>query len=144
MYKNILLPTDGTEFCERSVKHGIALAKQLGARVTGVTVMVPMRATISSSLPADLQDEIANRAATNANTALAVVANAAKAAGVPCDTVIIRDEQPYEGIIDAAKKNGCDLIVMASHGRRGISAVMLGSETQKVITHTTIPVLVCR
>lgn len=144
MYKNILLPTDGTEFCERSVKQGIELARKLGAKVTGVTVMVPMRSTISSSLPADLQGEIATRANASANAALAVISNAAKAANVPCETVIMRDEQPYEGIIDAAKQKGCDLIVMASHGRRGLSAVMLGSETQKVITHTDIPVLVCR
>lgn len=144
MYKNILVPTDGTEFCERAVRHGIQLAKQVGAKVTGVTVVTPMRTSIATSLPADMLDEIAERIAKSTQKALLTVADTAKAAGVACETVVVRDGQPYQGIIDTAKAHGCDLIVMASHGRRGISAVMVGSETQKVITHSTFPVLVCR
>ena len=79
-----------------------------------------------------------------ATKSLAEVEDAATAAGIHCEVVCAKDEHPYQAIIDAAKKNGCDLIVMASHGRRGIAAVLIGSETQNVVTHSSIPVLVCR
>jgi len=84
------------------------------------------------------------RNAQAAEQRLAPIVEAAKAAKVPCETVVVKSFAPYEAIIDTAKKSGCDVIFMASHGRRGLSAVLLGSETQKVLTHSAIPVLVYR
>src|SRR5262249_56175899 len=92
----------------------------------------------------DTPDEYKKRIAALTPKYLKVVTDAAAAAGVPCDVVQVEREHPYEAIIDAARKKGCDAIVMASHGRRGVSAVVLGSETVKVLTHTNIPLLVLR
>ena len=144
MYKNILLPTDGTEFCKKAVRYGVALAKLVGARVTGVTVTVPLSRFIAPSVPPDMVDKLRENRRAAVKETLALVEATAKASGVPCETVEIEDEHPYQGIINCAKTKACDLIVMASHGRRGMSALLIGSETQKVVTHTTIPVLVCR
>jgi nucleotide-binding universal stress UspA family protein len=144
VYKNILIPTDGTEFCEKAVRHGVALAKLAGARVTGVTVTVPFRRFVGMTAPPDILEKIVESRSEAVEKILGSVEAIARASGVPCETVEIDDEHPYQGIISTAESKGCDLIVMASHGRRGISGVLIGSETQKVITHTTIPVLVCR
>jgi nucleotide-binding universal stress UspA family protein len=142
VYKNILLPTDGTEFCEKAVRHGVALAKLGGARVTGVTVTVPMR--LPQSVPPDLAERLRESRRVEAEEILASVEATAKASGVQCETLEVNDEHPYQGIISTAQSKGCDLIVMASHGRRGVSALLIGSETQKVLGHSTIPVLVVR
>jgi nucleotide-binding universal stress UspA family protein len=124
MYRHILIPTDGSELAEQAVTNGLSLAKSLGAKVTVIIVEEPAwLAYVASAL---------NRAA-----------DAAKQAGVPCDTIQVEDAQPYQAIIATAADRGCDLIVMASHGRSGLSAVVLGSVTNKVLTHTKIPVLVC-
>ncbi|MGB6645291.1 MAG: universal stress protein, partial [Candidatus Cybelea sp.] len=131
MYKHILIPTDGSQLATEAVPRGIALAKVLGAKVTGITVTVP------SEVFADTKRTFAV-----AEKYLGQVKDAAAAAGVSCSVIHTEHEQPYQAIIDAAKKNGCDLIVMASHGRRGVSALVLGSETVKVLTHCTVPVLV--
>ena len=144
MITNILLPTDGTEFCDKAVKYGVALAKQVGAKVTGVTVMAPMRQSMQISMSEPVRNEIATQRSNHEKLALASVIAAAQNADVPFETVAMQDEHVYQGILDAAKTKGCDLIVMASHGRRGVAALMLGSETQKVMVHSTIPVLVCR
>lgn len=144
MMKNILLPTDGTEFCDKAVKYGVALAKTVGAKVTGVTVMSPVRQSMQVGLSDPVRKEIAVQRSNHEKLALASVIAAAQDAGVPFDTVSVEDEHVYRGILDTAQDKGCDLIVMASHGRRGVAALMLGSETQKVIVHSTIPVLVCR
>jgi nucleotide-binding universal stress UspA family protein len=137
MYKHILLPTDGSELSKKAVKHGVALAKALKAKITAVTVSPPFRPFASESIVVEDTSELAAQY-------LAAVRKAAAAAGVVCDVMSIEADQPYQAIIAAAKKKRCDLIVMASHGRRGISAIVLGSETVKVLTHSTIPVLVCR
>lgn len=144
MYKNILLPTDGTEFCQKAVAHGVELAKLAGAKVTGVTVAVPMRRMIAASLSTELLDSVKASHRAALTKALGFVEASAKAAGVTCETIEVQDEHPYRGIINAAEKKGCDLIVMASHGQRGLAAVIVGSETQKVVTHTDIPVLIYR
>jgi nucleotide-binding universal stress UspA family protein len=144
VYKNILLPTDGTEFCEKAVRHGVALAKLAGARVTGVTVTVPFSRFVAPSFPPDMVEKLREIRCAAVKQILASVEETAKAAGVPCETVEVEDEHPHQGIISTAKTKGCDLIVMASHGRRGMSALLIGSETQKVVTHSIIPVLVCR
>ena len=144
MMKNILLPTDGTPFCEKAIRYGVALAKASGASVTGVTVTAPMRKSISEGLSDTIREAIAANRKLEVDAALATVTRIASDSGVACSTIAMEDEHVYQGIIDAAKAKGCDLIVMASHGRRGLAAVVVGSETQKVLTHSTVPVLVCR
>ncbi len=145
MYKCILIPTDGSEFCERAIRQGVDLAKLLQAKVIGVTVTQPLhtgtpRAMIPDSIAGMIHAETAKQAAEK----LVAIEQAAKAAGVAVETVRESNDHPWEAIIDTAKAKGCDLIVMASHGRSGVSAMILGSETQKVLTHSTIPVLVVR
>ncbi len=145
MYKTILIPTDGSEFCERAIRHAVSLAKVHGARIVGVTVMPPLHTgTPKTMIPDNLAAMMHAETTKMAAEKLAAVEQAAKAAGVPCETVRETKDHPWEGIIGAAKAKGCDLIVMASHGRRGVSGLLLGSETQKVLTHSTIPVLVVR
>jgi nucleotide-binding universal stress UspA family protein len=145
LYKNILIPTDGSELANKAVKHGVLLAKENGARITAVTVTEPFHLfSVAMSQIEYARSEYKKHADTVDEKALGVVADAAKSAGVACDTLHIEHEHVYQAIIDAAASNGCDLIVMASHGRHGVSAVVLGSETVKVLTHSKIPVLVCR
>jgi nucleotide-binding universal stress UspA family protein len=145
MFKHILLPTDGSELSQRAVEQGIALAGTMGARVTGLYVAAPFH--VLGYEPAQLQpsrDEYQRMSDERAASVLGAVSSAASAAGVPCDAVSAVGDDPYEEILRTAKANGCDLIVMASHGRRGVKALLLGSETQKVLTHGTVPVLVYR
>jgi nucleotide-binding universal stress UspA family protein len=145
MYRHILIATDGSELSGKAIQHGIALAKSVGAKVTGITVTVPFH--IFATDPDTLTDTPASyrtRVAAAAAKYLEQVKNAAAPAGITCDGIPVEHEHPYQAIIDTGKENGCDLIVMASHGRRGLSALVLGSETVKVLTHSTIPVLVYR
>jgi nucleotide-binding universal stress UspA family protein len=145
MYKNILIPTDGSKLAGKAVQHGIAFAKGVGAKITVLTVTVPFHVfTLQPEVVEDTSIEYEKRIKEHTAKILGAVANAAKAAGVACDTIRVEDEHPYQAIIEAARSNGCDLIVMASHGRRGVSAIVLGSETVKVLTHSKIPVLVHR
>jgi nucleotide-binding universal stress UspA family protein len=147
MYRHILIPTDGSELAERAVTHGLSLAKFVGAKVTVIIVeerpgawLAPFGETGAAKAFTEFTEEIKEYYA----SALDRVANAAKQAGVPCDTTQAREVQPYEAIIATATDRGCDLIVMASHGRSGLSAVVLGSVTNKVLTYTKVPVLVVR
>jgi nucleotide-binding universal stress UspA family protein len=145
MYKHILIPTDGSKLAETAVQHGIALAKETGAKITALIVSEPFHIVAVS--PEKLKDTPASykqRTEEHAAKILGAVATAAMAAGVACETVHVQDDHPYKGIIDTAKSQQCDLVVMASHGRRGMSAIVLGSETVKVLTHSSIPVLVYR
>lgn len=145
MYKRILLPTDGTEFCERAIRHGIALAKLVHAPVVGVTVTQPLHSAVPRSfIPKNLAGIIHTETVKLADEKLAVIQRFAENAGVEVESVRQSNDYPWEAILQTAKDKQCDLIVMASHGRRGLSAVILGSETQKVLTHSTIPVLVVR
>ena len=145
MYANILIPTDGSELAGKAVEHGIALAKRIGAKVTVLTVTPPFHTfTTNTQMIEDTPARYKARMHEHAEKTLGGVANKAQAAGVPCETVEIEDEHPYRAIIDIAELKGCDLIVMASHGRHGISALVLGSETVKVLTHCKILVLVHR
>jgi len=145
MYRHILIPTDGSPLSEAAVKQGIALAKTLNAKVTGLTVSASFHTfALDPMMVSDIPETYKADCEARAETFLGVVTSAAKAAGVPCAVEHVMDNHPYEAIIDTAKNKGCDLIVMASHGRKGISALVLGSETVKVLTHSKVPVLVCR
>jgi nucleotide-binding universal stress UspA family protein len=147
MYKHILIPTDGSELAGHAVTQGLSLAKAVGAKATIIVVEAPFNVfDVSESRSRHMGEEFAKHAERIRKHATAVLTHAsdkAKAAGVPCDTMQVEHEQPYQAIIAAATDKGCDLIVMASHGRSGISAVLLGSVTNKVLTHTKTPVLVC-
>jgi nucleotide-binding universal stress UspA family protein len=145
MYKSILIPTDGSELAERAVRDGIALSKAIGAKVTVLTVTTPFHIfTTDPKAIEDTRAQYSQRMEKHAATILEAAASAAKAASVACDTVHIEHEHPYQAIIDTAVSKGCDLIDMASHGRHGVSAMLIGSETLKVLTHSKIPVLVHR
>jgi nucleotide-binding universal stress UspA family protein len=147
MYRHILIPTDGSELSRRAVQHGLELAKAVGAKVTALTVEGSFDVyTVPASRVYEMSGafaEHAARAKVHAEKILNGVAEAPRLAGVVCETVQIEEDHPYEAIIEAAQQRGCDLIVMASHGRSGIAAIVLGSVTTKVLTHTKIPVLVC-
>ena len=145
MYTNIMIPTDGSELAGKAVQHGIALAKEIGAKATVLTVSPPFHAlTSDTQMITDTPAQHKAHMQEHAKKTLGAVAQATKAAGVACETIHVEHEHPYQAIIDTAKSKGCDLIVMASHGRRGVSAIVLGSETVKVLTHSKIPVLVHR
>jgi nucleotide-binding universal stress UspA family protein len=145
MYKHILVPTDGSPLSDKAVRDGVALAKSLGARLTAVTVSKPFHVlTADTQMIEDTPASYKARIGAATQKTLGAASEIAKASGVSCTTEHREHEHPYEAIIDTAKARGCDLIVMASHGRRGMSAVVLGSETVKVLTHSKIPVLVHR
>ena len=145
MYTNILIPTDGSELAGKAVEHGIALAKRIGAKATVLTVLPPFHTfTSDTQMIEDTPAQYKARMQKQAEKILGAVTHAAQAAGVACETVQVEHEHPYRAIIDTAESKGCDLIVMASHDRHGISAIVLGSETVKVLTHCKIPVLVHR
>lgn len=146
MYHHVLIPTDGSELSERAVTHGVALAKAHNAKITALHVTPPFHVSALDPITVvqSAQERHLGRARVLASQHLEVVANAARAAGVACDTVHIVHDHPYQAIIDTAGSKRCDLIAMASHGRHGVSAVILGSETAKVLAHSTIPVLVLR
>jgi nucleotide-binding universal stress UspA family protein len=145
MYKNILIPTDGSDLAGKAVQHGMAFAKEIGAKVTVLTVTVPFHVfTLDPQIVEDTAQQYQKRLQVDTAKLFDAVTKVANAAGVACETVKVEHEHPYQAIIDAAKSKGCDLIVMASHGRRGVSAIVLGSETVKVLTHSKIPVLVHR
>ena len=145
MFKHILLPTDGSPLSELAIRRGMEFAKSINARVTGFCVIPEFHVvTYKTEMLEDTKEQYARDSRAHAAENLAVVANAAKAAGVQCDTSYVINDRPYEAIVKAAEDKGCDLILMASHGRSGMSGVLLGSETQKVLTHTGIPVLVYR
>ncbi len=144
MFKKILLPTDGSELSARAIAGAVDMAKKLGAKIVGMTVIEPYSySSLSEYRPESFEDYEA-RMDKAAQERLQSLEAAAKAASVSVETKVAKSFSPYEAIIDMAQKNDCDAIFMASHGRRGLSAVLLGSETQKVLTHSKIPVLVYR
>jgi len=149
MFKHILLPTDGSKLSDQGVKQTIKMAKALGAKITAVHVMNNYHVVLQDEgfLMPDVPvlrkrlEEIRSR---QVREILGSVKEAADKVGVRCDTVVAIGDMPYEMVIKQAKKSKCDLIMMASHGRRGIKGILLGSETAKVLTHSKIPVLVLR
>ncbi|HML41917.1 MAG: universal stress protein [Hyphomicrobium zavarzinii] len=145
MFKHILIATDGSELAQKAVTQGLELAKGLGAQVTVINVTEPWAAVapgeVAMAFPIHEYEE---SVATNAARILSAVDTQAKAQGVTCATLHVKDQFPAEGIIETAGQRGCDVIVMASHGRRGLMRFLLGSQAIKVLTNSTIPVLVCR
>lgn len=145
MFKNILIATDGSERSERAIRLGIELAKSTGAEVTAVTATWPIPPIVIEGFGRAVENaELEQNARDHAKRCLALATKLASTAGLSCKTVIVTDSHPHEAIARTADANHCDLIVMASHGRSGASAVLLGSETQKVLAQTKLPVLVCR
>jgi nucleotide-binding universal stress UspA family protein len=145
MYKHILIATDGSELAGKAVAAGFDLARQLGAQVTAVTVTEPWTAMVTGEAVFGFPvDEYEKSATESASRVLSGVSKLARKADIHCATVHAKDQYPAEGILETAKKNGCDLIVMASHGRRGFERLLLGSQAVKVLTHSTVPVLICR
>ncbi len=147
MYKNLLVATDGSKLSGKAVVTAITLAQALGAKVTAFYAApdYPMPAYADGVVYEPVsRKEYAKLAAQDSEKILDAVAAKAAEAGIECKTTFSIAAAPWEAILDAAKKNKCDAIVMASHGRRGLSAVLLGSETQKVLTHTKLPVMVVR
>ncbi|MGE0764830.1 MAG: universal stress protein [Hyphomicrobiaceae bacterium] len=145
MYKHLLIATDGSELAQKAAVHGFALAKALGAKVTIVTVTEPWTAVVPGEMGMAFPvDEYEKGASENAANILAAVKKDADAAGIAADTVHMADQYPADGIIATAKEKGCDLIVMASHGRRGISRLLIGSQANQVVIHSEVPVLVVR
>jgi nucleotide-binding universal stress UspA family protein len=145
MFKHILLPTDGSELSEAAIQKGIQFAKSINAEVTGFHVILPFHIfTLQMERLGDTKEEYERQSKVHAEQFLGVIKKAAEKVGVRCDTDYVISSHPYEMIIKAAEKKGCDLIMMASHGRRGLQGLLIGSETHKVLTHTKIPVLVFR
>ena len=127
MYRHILIPTDGSDLAQRGVAHGLALAKAVGARVTVINVLEAIFAVTGDFA-----------------SALDRASDAAKEAGVSCETIQVEDVPPYQAIVATAEAKGCDLIVMSSHGLSGLSVILLGGVTNKVLTYAKTPVLVCQ
>lgn len=147
-FKHILVPTDGSRLSMKAAVDAVALAQELDATITALFVMQPWLPPVTEGAIAynfnfdEKAYEEGLRA--EADSALSKVASTAATAGVQCEKLTVTSAEPWDGIIKTAKAKKCDLIVMASHGRRGLVGMLLGSETQKVLTHSAIPVLVCR
>ncbi|WP_263771877.1 universal stress protein [Propionivibrio soli] len=147
MYKNILIPTDGSELSARAIKAGVKLANVTGGSVIGIFVApTPTPIIYKGLLPVGYKspDEHAALIAKAAQKNLGVIEKEAKALGVPFRGITVTSDFPADSILQAASDHKCDLIFMASHGHRGVSAILIGSETQKVLSHARIPVLVYR
>lgn len=145
MFKHILVPTDGSRLSEKAVKQAVRLARQLGARISAFHVIPKFHpSTYQMELLQTSAGDYDRTRTEHALQFLHFAERAAAAAGVDCQTKHVISDHPYKEIVKAAQKYGCDLILMASHGRRGIEGFLLGSETQKVLTHSHVPVLVYR
>ncbi len=144
MYQRILVPTDGSAITEKAVATALALAKLTGAQLQVLAVKEPFPYSAMSETQPVVPQEFFDTQERIARARVQKVADAAAAQGVPCKAYTVEAPHPWEAIIEQAKSGECDVIVMASHGRRGISALLLGSETQKVLTHGSLPVLVVR
>jgi nucleotide-binding universal stress UspA family protein len=145
MFKQILIPTDGSDLSDRAVLAGISFAREVGAQVVGLTATPEFHTfSLDAEMIEETEEEFNAAMEKRAQQYLSVVSDAARTANVPCILVHVVSDNPYEAILQTARERNCDLIIMASHGRRGIKGVLLGSETQKVLVHTNIPVLVYR
>lgn len=145
MFKHILIPTDGSELSNIAIVNGVKFAKEINAKITGLSVTTPFHVFALEALQVgDTAERYSTDVAAIAERNLNVLKEAATKAGVDCELVHRSSEHPYEEIVTTAKERGCDVIFQASHGRRGVRALIVGSETNKVLTHSKIPVLVYR
>lgn len=145
MFKHILIPTDGSELSNSAIASGVQFAKDINAKITGLTVTMPFHYfAIDAMQLGSTAEEYGEAARALADRNLSTLKEASSKAGVECEVVHRSNEHPYEEIVKTAQERGCDVIFQASHGRRGISALVIGSETNKVLTHTKIPVFVFR
>ncbi len=146
MFKHLLISTDGSSLGNKAAKAGIALAHALGAKVTGYYAIEQLQFIYDDAYMMDpkMMDRLDESARAAGQKRVDAIGRMATAAGVPFASVVTKASTAYEGIIDAARKRKCDVIFMASHGRRGLSRLMMGSVTQKVLTHSKIPVVVYR
>ena len=144
MFKRILVPTDGSDVTAQAISTTVGLAKSLGAQIFTISVKEPFPYSAISEMQPTPPQEFYDAQERIASHRVSAVRSACEAAGLACEAHTVEALHPWEAIIDHAERTGCDLIVMASHGRRGVSALLLGSETQKVLTHTKIPVLIVR
>ncbi len=144
MFRRILVPTDGSDITAKAVETSIALAKSLGASLYTISVKEPFPYSAISEMQPTPPQEFFDAQERIANARIQSVVAMCSAAGVPCEAHTVEALHPWEAVIDHANQMECDLLVMASHGRRGVAALLLGSETQKVLTHSKIPVLVVR
>ncbi|MCK6432127.1 MAG: universal stress protein [Burkholderiaceae bacterium] len=144
MYKRILVPTDGSEITAKAIQTAVALAKSTGATLTTLSVKEPFPYSAISEMQPVPPQEFYDAQERIAAARVKAVVDSAKDSGLNCDGYTVEALHPWEAILDHAKQQGCDLIVMASHGRRGMSALLLGSETSRVLTHSPLPVLVVK
>ena len=144
MFKHILIPTDGSALSLEAVKAGIEFARETKARITFVTVTLPFPNSPLAGLAPQVRANYEQESTSLAKEHLAEAVKLAGAAGVTNDTQIFHSLSPYSCIIKASQDAGCDAIFMASHGRSGVTGLLLGSETQKVLTHSKLPVVVYR
>jgi nucleotide-binding universal stress UspA family protein len=145
MYKHILIATDGSDLAQKAVGQGLTLARALESKATVMMVTEPLRSVASGEMMiAFPADEYEANAAAGAAKVLAGAVDIARKVGIQCETLHVKDQLPAEGIVETARSLGCDLIVMASHGRRGISRMLLGSQATKVVQLSAVPVLICR
>lgn len=145
MYKHLLIAVDGSGFSDRALNQGLELAKTIGAKVTIIHVTPPWSSIAMGEVAVMFPPEEYERNMAEAAAKLLVRdAAAAKALVIDCETVQATEPQPHKAIVDTAAAKGCDLIVMGSHGRRGIAGLLMGSVTQKTLTHSNVPVLVYR
>lgn len=144
MYKNIVVAVDGSTIADNAAEHAIALAKEHKAKLTAVTVTEPYEAVALTATAMVDPSEYRKRCAEHATEIFSIVIKNAVASGVACETVHQDSHWPYAGIIEAAERANADLIVIGSHGRRGLEALLLGSQAAKLLTHTKLPTLVIR
>ena len=144
MFKRILVPTDGSDITAKAVQTAISLAREHGATLSTISVKEPFPYSAISEMQPVPPQEFYDAQERIAAARVKDVVEAAKAAGVTCDGHTVEALHPWEAILDLAKTRQCDLVVMASHGRRGVAALLLGSETSRVLTHSEIPVLVIK
>lgn len=145
MFRHILVPTDGSPLSALAVEKAVQLARSTGAKITFLSAVDPFHIwTDNANQLSYTREEYERVSKAAADGYLNDAAAEAGRAGVASDTIRVESDEPYRAIIDAAVQKGCDLIAMASHGRRGVAALVIGSETQKVLTHSAIPVLVYR
>jgi nucleotide-binding universal stress UspA family protein len=146
-YKRILIPTDGSKIAAKAIRDGVALARALGAGVVGYHAVEPIETiyyTRAAGVRASQIKAVERELEAQAQRYLDAIRTAAATAGVPCETRVSRPAAPWQGIVDTARRRKCDAICMASHGRGRIASALLGNETQKVLVHSKVPVLVCR